>query len=232
MVNVGVKRVSIGAAAVAGAFALAACGSGASQPGAAPAASSASTAVGTGAVGGAGGGGISDVQKKSADTAAKSGTAPKSAADSTPRCTTADLSASLGSPTQHEGAAGQFDVPLKYTNTSSHSCALHGVPGVDLVGPDDPNGTTYHLPRIDNGVPMNVVEPGRSATATVTVLTQTPGSAGSLGSTGWTPSRLVTIPPGQTQPLTVSWPSSLTVLRQDSATHPGSFVNGILADPA
>jgi uncharacterized protein DUF4232 len=237
MVNVGVKRVSIGAAAIAGAFALAACGSGASQ-GAAPAANSANTAVEAGAVGGAGGGGVSDVSKQNADatgksgTAPKSGPAPKSAADSTPRCTTADLSASLGSPAQHQDAAGQFDVPLKYTNTSSHSCALHGVPGVDLVGPDDPNGTTYHLPRIDNGVPMNVVEPGQSATATVTVLTQTPGSVGSLGSTGWTPTRLVTIPPGQTQPLTVAWPSSLTVLRQDSATHPGSFVNGILADPS
>ncbi|WP_329062374.1 DUF4232 domain-containing protein [Amycolatopsis sp. NBC_01480] len=228
MVNVGVKRVSIGAAAIAGAFALAACGSGASQP----AANSANTAVGAGAVGGAGGGGVSDVSKQRSDAAGKSGTAPKSAADSTPRCTTADLSASLGSPTQHQDAAGQFDVPLKYTNTSSHSCALHGVPGVDLVGPDDPNGTTYHLPRIDNGVPMNVVEPGQSATATVTVLTQTPGSVGSLGSTGWTPTRLVTIPPGQTQPLTVAWPSSLTVMRQDSATHPGSFVNGILADPS
>ncbi|SEP51086.1 DUF4232 domain-containing protein [Amycolatopsis saalfeldensis] len=227
MVNVGMKRVSIGVAAVAGAFALAACGSGASQPAAAPA----GPAAGSGAVGGAGGGGVSDVSKKSPDTAPKSGTAPKSSSDSTPRCTTADLSASLGSPKQHEDAVGQFDVPLKYTNTSSHSCALHGVPGVDLVGPDDPNGTTYHLPRIDNGVPMNVVEPGQSATATVTVLTQTPGSVGSLGSTGWTPSRLVTIPPGQTQALTVAWPSSLTVLRQDSATHPGTFVNGILADP-
>jgi hypothetical protein len=227
MVNVGVKRVSIGAAAVAGAFALAACGSGASQPGAAaaPATSAATAAPGNDAVGGSGGGGSSDASKKSADTAGKS------SSGSTPRCTTADLSASLGTPKPHQDAAGQFDVPLKYTNTSSHSCALHGVPGVDLVGPDDPNGTTYHLTRTDNGVKMNVVTPGQSATATVTVLTQTPGSAGSLGSTGWTPAKLVTIPPGQTQSLTVAWPSSLTVLRQDSATHPGSFVNGILADP-
>ncbi|WP_328610331.1 DUF4232 domain-containing protein [Amycolatopsis sp. NBC_00345] len=231
MVNVQVKRVSIGAAAVAGAFALAACGSGASQTGAAPASSTSAAAAGNGAAGGSGGGNLSDVSKKSDGSKKNADTARESTGGTTPRCTTADLSASLGTPKEHEDAAGQFDVPLKYTNTSSHSCALHGVPGVDLVGPADPNGTTYHLTRTDNGVAMNVVTPGQSATATVTVLTQAPGAVGSSGSTDWTPTRLVTIPPGQTQPLTVAWPSSLTVMRQDSATHPGSFVNGILADP-
>jgi hypothetical protein len=234
MVNVGVKRVTIGAAAVAGAFALAACGSGAGQTGAAPAlsTSAANTAVGNGAPGGSGGGDLSNTSKKPDGSKQSADAARESSGGSTPRCTTADLSASLGTPKEHQDAAGQFDVPLKYTNTSSHSCALHGVPGVDLVGPDDPNGTTYHLTRTDNGVAMNVVTPGQSATATVTVLTQTPGAVDSSGSTDWTPAKLVTIPPGQTQPLTLAWPSSLTVMRQDSATHPGSFVNGILADPA
>lgn len=150
----------------------------------------------------------------------------------TPRCGTEDLSAALGAPVESAQYPGQYDVPLVFENVSSHNCALYGVPGVDLVGPDDPNGTVYHLRRIDNGAPYNVVTPGMTATATITVLTNTPGSVGSNGSTDWTPTTVKTIPPGQTQPLTLQWPDGLTVLRQDSATHPGSYVNGILADPA
>ena len=78
---------------------------------------------------------------------------------------------------------------------------------------------------------FNVVPAGTTATATITVLKAGGGSTGSLGSTSWTPTQLKTIPPGQTQPLTANWPSDLPVLRQDSATHPGTYVNGILADP-
>ncbi|MBB5857807.1 DUF4232 domain-containing protein [Amycolatopsis umgeniensis] len=149
----------------------------------------------------------------------------------TPRCATEDLAVSLGEPKQLEEATGQYDVPVTFKNISSHTCGLHGVPGVDLVGPDDPNGPVYHLPRVDNGVRVNEVPPGSTATATVTVLTQDPGSVGSGGSTSWTPAKLVTTPPGQAEALSADWPSGLPVLRQDAATHPGSWVNGILADP-
>ncbi|QWF81752.1 DUF4232 domain-containing protein [Amycolatopsis sp. CA-230715] len=143
-----------------------------------------------------------------------------------PRCGSGDLSVSLGAPIQHPDTPGQVDVPMTYTNTSSHNCGLYGVPGADLVGPDDPNGAVYHLPRIDNGAPVNEVSPGRTATATITVLTPAPGQP------AWTPTTVNTIPPGQTAPLTAAWPSDLPVLRQDGATHPGTYVNGILADPA
>ncbi|MFJ8915260.1 DUF4232 domain-containing protein [Amycolatopsis sp. NPDC102389] len=143
-----------------------------------------------------------------------------------PRCATADLSLALGSPKPSPNSPGQVDVPLTYKNTSSRTCALYGVPGVDLNGPDDPNGPVYHLPRIDNGVKYNEVPAGSTATATITILKPSDGSA------TWTPTRVTTIPPGQTQPLTANWPSDLPVLRQDAATHPGTYVNGILADPA
>jgi uncharacterized protein DUF4232 len=153
-----------------------------------------------------------------------SGGGVAAASAATPRCTTADLAVSPGKPV--EKSPGQFDVPLTYRNTSDHTCGLHGVPGVDLVGPDGPMGPVYHLPRVDNGVKYNEVTPGTTASATVTVLTPAEGGA------SWTPAKLVTIPPGQTQPLTADWPADLPVLRQDAATHPGSYVNGILADPA
>ncbi|MDT8912551.1 DUF4232 domain-containing protein [Amycolatopsis sp. PS_44_ISF1] len=245
MVGARVERMAIGTAAVAGAFALTACGSAGSGPVVAPVVTSAApTAVANAALNGStsstapAGSVAAAVPVATKALPATAGNAPAGNAPSgrvpagtTPRCTTADLSASLGPPLPRENAPGQADVPLSFTNTSSGPCELHGVPGVDLVGPADPNGTTYHLPRVGNGGPVNVLAPGRSATATVTVLAQTPGAIGSSGSTNWTPARLVTIPPGQTQPLTVAWPPSLTVLRQDAATHPGSFVNGIFAEP-
>ena len=148
------------------------------------------------------------------------------------RCATTDLSLSVGTPKKHDDASGQVDVPLTFKNTSSRTCALYGLPDVSLLGPDDANGPTYQLTGVDNGVRHNDVEPGMTATATVTVLTPSDGSVGSLGSTTWTPTKVQATPPGQSQALTAAWPSSIAVLRQDSATHPGTFVNGILADPA
>jgi hypothetical protein len=194
------KRILMGIGTMAGAFALAACGTStaAQAPAAAPAP----------AAGGSGG-----------------GVAP--AVVSTPRCTTADLEVLLGKPAEKNDAPGQVDIPLTYRNTTDHTCGLYGVPGVDLVGPDDPTfGPVYHLPRVDNGVKYNEVPAGTTASATITVLTPAEGGA------SWTPTRLNTIPPGQTSPLTAEWPADLPVLRQDAATHPGSYVNGILADPA
>jgi hypothetical protein len=112
---------------------------------------------------------------------------------------------------------------LVYLNTSARPCLLHGVPGLDLRGPADPNGSAYSLRRVDKGGGRTLA-PGASASARVVVLPYSDGSRGSEGSRRWTPTQLVTIPPGETTPLTVPWPADLTVLRQDEATHPGSWV--------
>ncbi|MCR6481558.1 DUF4232 domain-containing protein [Amycolatopsis sp. OK19-0408] len=199
------KRILVGIGTAAGAFALAACGT---STAAAPAAAPAPVADSAPAAGGAGG-----------------GVAP--ASTKTPRCTTADLEVLLGKPAEKNDAPGQYDIPLTFRNTTDHTCGLYGVPGVDLVGPDDATfGAVYHLPRINNGVKYNEVTAGTTASATITVLKPADGEP------TWTPTHLNTIPPGSTQPLTADWPSDLPVLRQDAATHPGSYVNGILADPA
>jgi Protein of unknown function (DUF4232) len=138
------------------------------------------------------------------------------------RCHTAQLTASLGARTVL--SFGQVVVPLRYTNTSARACLLHGVPGLDLHGPADPNGPVYSLRRMDKGGSFTLA-PGASASARVVVLTYTgDGSLGSEGSLRWTPTQLVTIPPGETTALTVGWPAGLTVLRQDEATRPGSWV--------
>jgi Protein of unknown function (DUF4232) len=51
-----------------------------------------------------------------------------------PRCTTAELTGSLGTP---EGAAGSVYVPLILTNSGKRTCALRGFPGVSYVAGDD-----------------------------------------------------------------------------------------------
>ncbi|MBN6038946.1 DUF4232 domain-containing protein [Amycolatopsis sp. 195334CR] len=202
------KRIALGTTAVAGVFALAACGS------------SGSTAAGQPQQPGQAGAG-------SAVAAGGGGAANPVSAQETPRCTTDDLSAELGAPEPVGDAAGQYELPLVYTNISGRDCQLYGVPGADLLGPEHAMGTTYSLPRIDNGAPVNQVAPGQTATASITVL-----APGESDDPGWTPSHLETIPPGSTESFVLDWPADLPVLRQDGATRPGSWVNGILADPA
>jgi hypothetical protein len=51
-----------------------------------------------------------------------------------PRCTTAELSASLG---EGGAAAGSVYRPLIFTNTGSRTCELRGFPGVSYVAGDD-----------------------------------------------------------------------------------------------
>ncbi|WP_084216808.1 DUF4232 domain-containing protein [Pseudonocardia spinosispora] len=153
-------------------------------------------------------------------------TTPKASGGATARCHTAQLSVDLGQPS--ELSPGQNMVPLAYTNTSDKPCQLHGVPGLDLQGPDDPNGPVYSLPRKDLGKTITLA-PGARATARIVVLSYEEGSVGSSGSKKWTPTKLVTIPPGETTPLTAPWPATVSVLRQDAATHPGSWVESFTA---
>jgi Protein of unknown function (DUF4232) len=169
----------------------------------------------------------------SSATEAPSGTsateaAPRSSsAGAGARCHTAQLSARLGPRVGADPAQGYL--PLIYTNTSRQVCLLRGVPGADLHGPADPNGPVYTLFPRQAGIKDVPLRPGASASARLVVLSDQDGSFGSLGSRNWVPTQLVTIPPGETTPLTVSWPAGLTVSRQDSATHPGSWIEAFAA---
>lgn len=140
------------------------------------------------------------------------------------RCVAADLRAGLGQAT----GEGQRTVSIVYRNVSDRPCEARGVPGVDLRGPEDPNGPVYSVLRQEDGGTGATLEPGGSVSATLTYLTGTDGSVGTLGSTGWIPTELVTTPPGDTSQLTVPWNGD-TVLRQDGATRPGTYVGPLAA---
>lgn len=164
-------------------------------------------------------------------TAARPTTAAPPATTAAPvRCTASDLGLRLGD-RGPEPSPGQRTVALVYTNISNRPCYVSGVPGVDLMGPADPNGPTYSVarPNADAAQPRYTLGPGRKATATLTYLTDTPGSVGSQGSKGWIPTQIITTPPGDTHQLLTPWTLGDTVVRQDAATHPGTFVGPLTA---
>ncbi|WP_405726614.1 DUF4232 domain-containing protein [Streptomyces sp. NBC_01537] len=78
----------------------------------------------------------------------------------TPTCHVADLHLSIG---PVSGGAGSLFYPIRFTNTSRHTCALRGYPGVSVVN------IRHHqigAPAARTGQPVTTVQvrPHRSAT--------------------------------------------------------------------
>jgi hypothetical protein len=141
-------------------------------------------------------------------------TAPAPADDpaQAPRCTLDQLTPSLGHTT---GEAGQRHTTVVWTNTSTTACLMHGFGGVDLEGPDDPMGPTYSLRRTSASPESFSVEPGQAAHFVITWLPPQDGP-------GWTPTGMLVTPPDETRSAHLDWPGG-AVLRQDGATHPGTY---------
>jgi hypothetical protein len=135
------------------------------------------------------------------------------------RCTLSSLTASLGRTT---GEAGQRHTVVVWKNTSSTACTMTGFGGVDLRGPNDPQfGGTYSLPRSSKKATAVRLPPGGTAHTLITWLPPQDGP-------GWTPTNIVITPPDETSSATVKWPGG-AVLRQDAATHPGTFIDPVAA---
>jgi hypothetical protein len=132
------------------------------------------------------------------------------------RCTLDQLTASLGRTT---GEAGQRHTTVVWTNTSTSDCVMDGFGGVDLQGPDDPMGRTYSLPRTSATPKSFPLAPGHAAHITITWLPPQDGP-------GWTPTAMLVTPPNETRSAHLDWPGG-AVLRQDGATHPGTYVGPV-----
>ncbi|GAA5142443.1 DUF4232 domain-containing protein [Pseudonocardia adelaidensis] len=149
-----------------------------------------------------------------------SGTVPSrtSGSESAPaeRCSLDQLTASLGRTT---GEAGQRHTAVVWTNTSRAACVMDGFGGVDLQGPDDPMGPTYSLPRTSETPQSFSLAPGQAAHTTITWLPPQDGP-------GWTPSGMLVTPPNETRSARIDWPGG-AVLRQDGATHPGTYIGPV-----
>ena len=173
---------------------------------AAPASASATPDAGGSGSGGSGSGG----------SGGGTGGGTGGSAPAATRCTLDQLKATTGRTT---GEAGQRHTSIVWTNTSSRPCTMTGFGGVDLRGPADPMGTTYSLPRAGTSPSAVRLASGGTAHTTITWLPPQDGP-------GWTPTSVLVTPPDETRSATVRWPGG-AVLRQDGATHPGTFIDPV-----
>ncbi|MGF7234825.1 MAG: DUF4232 domain-containing protein [Frankia sp.] len=133
------------------------------------------------------------------------------------RCATADLTVAL--PATAAGSATQPTVDLTFTNRSSTPCHVYGYPGAELRSK---TGLTYELPRSPLVAPTTVVlASGATAHARLTYL---PGEG--PGTSIFTPTHLVVIPPNERTSETLSWALG-PIVRQDGATHPGTYISAL-----
>lgn len=123
----------------------------------------------------------------------------------------------LGRPTQ--SPPGQFHADLVLV-ADGERCRLSGSPEVELIGPADATfGSLYELPAQPLHRPAVTLQSGRSAHAVLTWLrggTWTPGYVRVVVRTNDTPGL----------PMAIPWRYG-PVLRQDAATHPGTYVGPI-----
>ena len=82
----------------------------------------------------------------------------------TPRCTTAELRATLGT---GDGAAGSVYRPLVFTNTGARTCALRGFPGVSYVTGDNGQQVGPAAQEVGDRGGAVTLRPGGQATTTV-----------------------------------------------------------------
>jgi hypothetical protein len=115
------------------------------------------------------------------------------------------------------GGSGQMHATVALTNNSGHTCTMYGFPGVDLVN----SGDQWSLRR-DNTTPHTVtLANGTSAHFTITYLTAQNGDSGAFR-----PTTVVMTAPNQRTSYDLPWRFG-PVLKQDGATHPGTFIGPV-----
>jgi hypothetical protein len=107
-------------------------------------------------------------------------------------------------------------LPLTMTNKGGATCLLRGFPGARLQARD---GDTWDLVRTGDAVNDVRLEPDGSATSYLTFLSEP-------GESGWDVTSLVVTPPNTADSQTFDWPGG-PVLRQDAATHPGTYIGPV-----
>ncbi|MGI5139127.1 MULTISPECIES: DUF4232 domain-containing protein [unclassified Streptomyces] len=167
----------------------------------APSAASTGSAGSTGSKGGA--------------TGTGTGTA---ASGSVPACQASQLGyAWAGTKTAPSGGSGQMQATVALTNKSGHACSMYGFPGVDLVN----SGEQWSLMREGTAPHKVTVSSGASAHFTITYLVSQSGDSGAFS-----PTTVVITAPNQRTSYDLPWRFG-AVLKQDGATHPGTFIGPV-----
>jgi hypothetical protein len=201
-----IRRGAIVVAAVATAGALGACsatGSITATPGATPTSTSASPATNVN-------------NPASPETTAK-GQGVANTGGGQPAC--ANMKVSDKSPDLVNGSGTQWRFQIKLINQGNTACTVQGFPGVRLNGSD---GTTWDLVRTSEPIKPVLLAPGEYALADLTYLTNDKNS--SDGGNGWHVDTFSVTPPNGTNTQTLPWLDSIDLVKQDAATHPGTYV--------
>ncbi|MDX3747406.1 DUF4232 domain-containing protein [Streptomyces sp. AK08-02] len=143
------------------------------------------------------------------------------------RCHTADLKAGFatgGDAAPEMGqATEQTQAFIWFTNKSSRTCTLSGFPGVDMVGAQSTDGT-WSLARSAKKPVKITLEKGDTVDFSINLL---PVAGSTPKTEKFVPKTFLVTPPNETTHFTLTWPFGGQILKQDGATHPGTYVNPI-----
>ncbi|MGW2818991.1 DUF4232 domain-containing protein [Streptomyces sp. NPDC001415] len=133
-------------------------------------------------------------------------------------CLTSQLGFAVapGSGAQSKGSQGTVTITL--TNKGAKACEMKGYPGVDLVG----GATKWSLTRGTAETPKTVtVRPNATTTFNIFYLPFNKGDGQEFK-----PKSIVITPPNEAHSHTLPWDFS-SVLLQDGATHPGTYISPV-----
>lgn len=160
-----------------------------------------------------------------ASSTAQAGSQPASPPSSHPAaagratCQTANLSYALGAAT---GTSAQRTQVVTLTNKGSSACTLDGFPGVNLTGTaSGQQDYTWSLERQSASYSTVTLQPGGTAHFGLVYL---PGNS---ASTDITVTKLVMTPPNDYTQAELTW--SQSVVLQDGATRPGTYITPVVA---
>ncbi|MFH8981237.1 DUF4232 domain-containing protein [Streptomyces varsoviensis] len=139
----------------------------------------------------------------------------------TKRCHTSELRGAFATgedAAPDENATGSTTTSIVLTNKGSRTCTIGGFPGVDLTSEN--GGERWSLARSSAKFSSITLNPGDSTDFKLNLL-MTKEDEGF-----YQPAHVEVTPPNETTSLNLNWPWG-TLVKQDGATHPGTFVNPI-----
>ncbi|MEW2511110.1 DUF4232 domain-containing protein [Streptomyces sp. NPDC046870] len=143
------------------------------------------------------------------------------------RCHGADLKAGFatGDDAKPEmGRAGrQTQAFIWFTNKSNRACTLSGFAGVDMVGAQRTDGT-WSLVRSSKGPTKITLGRGDTTDFSINLL---PVARSTPQKEKFVPAKFLVTAPNETKHFTVKWPFGGEVLKQDGATHPGTYLDPV-----
>ncbi|MFI1069607.1 DUF4232 domain-containing protein [Streptomyces puniciscabiei] len=143
------------------------------------------------------------------------------------RCHTADLKAGFATGDDAKPEMGQAKKQTQayiwFTNRSKHTCTLSGFAGVDMIGAQKTDGT-WSLARSSKKPEKITLGQGDTVDFSITLL---PVAKSTSQKEKFVPAKFLVTPPNETTHFTLKWPFGGQILKQDGATHPGTYVNPV-----